>query len=170
MLKQNHKGCKPQSSIYFTTFFHQQRWSNYEQRKTNYRFIGKLLANQPANHLAFQQTHSAGQSHKIWGVWGGTGVSQKIPQNIPTANMQFMMAKMDTSLGLNEPNNVFLQPIPDHYQIPVDPWVHYPSQEYPSLACSEFPKNAKNACAESLNTLCGLYDPKKSFARIFSES
>ena len=53
MLKQNHKGCKPQSSIYFTTFFHQQRWSNYEQRKTNYRFIGKLLANQPANHLAF---------------------------------------------------------------------------------------------------------------------
>ena len=53
------------------------------------------------------------------------------------ANMQIMMAKLDASLGLNDPNNVFLQPIPDYYQVPVNPWVHYPSQEYPPMVCNE---------------------------------
>ena len=29
---------------------------------------------------------------------------------------------------------------------------------YVTVACSGFPKNAKNACAESLGTLCGWYN------------
>ena len=66
-------------------------------------------------------------------------VQETIVERLDTinANMQIMMAKLDASLGLNDPNNVFLQPIPDYYQVPVDPWVHYPSQEYPPIVCNE---------------------------------
>ena len=66
-------------------------------------------------------------------------VQETIVERLDTinANMQIMMAKLDASLGLNDPNNGFLQPIPDYYPVPVDPWVHYPSQEYPPMVCNE---------------------------------
>ena len=74
-------------------------------------------------------------------------VQETIVERLDTINayMQIMMAKLDASLGLNDPNNIFLQPIPDYNPVPVDPWVHYPSQEYPPMVCNELEQAWRSA-------------------------